>query len=95
LQNGVIEISRHGSTQNETIHLESSPFGHAGGDQGLLDHFCLAVSREAPDLVLASGRVALESHLMGFAAEKARLEGRVVEMAAYRDEVRLAAAVLG
>ena len=75
LQRGVIELSRHGSTETETIRIEASPFGHSGGDHGLLEHFCEVVAQDAPELVRASGRAALESHLMGFAAERARLEG--------------------
>ncbi len=88
LQTGVIELSRHGSTEREEIRIESSPFGHSGGDQGLLDHFCEVVARDAPEQVRASGRVALESHLLGFAAERARQESCVIEMQAYRDGVR-------
>jgi hypothetical protein len=34
--------------------------------------------------VLTTARESLESHLMAFAAEQARVEGRVVDMAAYR-----------
>jgi predicted dehydrogenase len=90
LQSGVIELFRHGSTEREEIRIENSPFGHSGGDQGLLDHFCEVVARDAPEQVRASGRVALESHLLGFAAERARLEGRVIDMQPYRDEVRRA-----
>jgi predicted dehydrogenase len=88
LHSGVIELSRHGSTQREEIRIETSAFGHSGGDQGLLDHFCEVVASDAPERVRASGRVALESHLLGFAAERARLEGRVIDMQSYRDEVR-------
>ena len=87
MQTGLIEVSRHGGSQLETIRISASPFGHARGDRGLLDHFCDVVARDAPDEVRASGRVALESHLLGFAAERARIEGRVVDMAAYRAEV--------
>lgn len=90
LQQGSIEISRHGSSEREQIQIEASPFGHSGGDQGLLDDFCDVVSRNAPERVRASGRSALESHWMGFAAERARLEGRVIDMTAYRDEMRRA-----
>jgi len=91
LQTGLIELSRHGSTEREAIRIEDSPFGHSGGDQGLLDHFCEVVAADAPERVNASGRAALESHLMGFAAERARLEGRLIDMASYREEVRRAA----
>ena len=87
MQTGLIEVSRHGSPELETIRITASPFGHARGDRGLLDHFCDVVARDALDEVRASGRVALESHLLGFASERARIEGRVVDMTAYRAEV--------
>ncbi len=87
MQTGSIEISRHGSPELETVRVGASPSGHASGDRGLLDHFCDVVTRDAPDELRASGRVALESHLLGFAAERARIEGRVVDMSAYRAEI--------
>jgi predicted dehydrogenase len=87
MQTGLIEVSQHNRSQLETIRITASPFGHSRGDRALLDHFCDVVARDAPDEVRASGRVALESHLLGFAAERARIEGRVVDMAAYRAEV--------
>jgi hypothetical protein len=45
------------------------------------------VSRDARDADRASGRSALEGHLLGFAAERARQTARVVEMDAFRVEV--------
>jgi len=66
--------------------------GHGSGDRNLLQHFCDAVERGAAEEVRAAGRVALESHLLGFAAERARHEGRVVDMSAYREEIERAAA---
>ncbi len=86
MQTGTIEVSRHGSRELETIRTHASP-GHGRGDRGLLDHFCDVVARDVPAEVRVSGRIALESHLLGFAAERARLEGRVVDMHAYRAEV--------
>lgn len=92
LQTGKLEVTRHGAVGPvETIEIQASPFGHSGGDQGLLDHFCSVVSRGAGDEVRASGRVALEGHLLGFAAERARRERSVVDMASYRAEVARAA----
>jgi predicted dehydrogenase len=93
LQTGVIEVSRHGDSQLETIQIPASAAGHSGGDRGLLDHFCDVAARNAQREVRASGRVALESHLLGFAAERARVEHRVVDMPAYRAEVARAAGV--
>jgi len=55
------------------------------------------VALGAPEAVLASGRSALESHLLGFAAERARERGEIVDLAEYRAEVesRLAPARAG
>ena len=57
--------------------------GHGGGDEGVIRAFLDGVARGTND-TLTSGWESLESHLMAFAAEQARVEGRVVEMAAYR-----------
>ncbi|CAM3702674.1 Gfo/Idh/MocA family oxidoreductase [Nocardiopsis rhodophaea] len=54
--------------------------GHGGGDAGLLGSFLPAVAAGDPDLVVTSGQDALRSHLMVFAAEQARHEGRVVRL---------------
>lgn len=86
-QEGVIDVTRHGSLETERHRVEASMAGHLGGDVGLLGHFTDVVMRGAADEVRASGRVSLESHLIGFAAEQARLEGRVVEMDAFRAKV--------
>jgi hypothetical protein len=87
LQDGVLEVTRHGSFQVERVRIEASPLGHSGGDEGLLAHFTDAVARGAGSELLASGRASLESHFIGFAAERARETGRVVEV----EEVRVAA----
>jgi hypothetical protein len=87
LQEGVLEVTRHGSFHVEQIRIEGSPLGHSGGDDGLLAHFTDAVERRAGSELLASGRASLESHFIGFAAEQARESGRVVEI----EEVRAAA----
>jgi predicted dehydrogenase len=93
LQAGVIEVSRHGDPRLEVTRIDASPSGHSGGDRGLLDHFCDVAARNAPEEIRASGRAALESHLLGFAAERARVEHRVVDMAAYRADVARSAGV--
>jgi len=54
--------------------------GHGGGDFGLMYAFVNAVAKNDPSLILSGPQETLESHLMVFAAERARLEGRVVEV---------------
>jgi hypothetical protein len=86
LQSGQIEVTRHGVLGSQRYEMGGSALGHYGGDDGLLDHFSEVLERGAAGEIRASGRVSLESHLMGFAAERARLSGAVIEMADFREE---------
>ena len=51
--------------------------GHGGGDFGLMDSFVRAVAENDPRQILSGPEETLESHLMVFAAEQARLQNRV------------------
>ena len=77
-----IEIHDHLSGHVERITPSAGDSGHGGGDEGLMSAFVQAARDPAQSLTTA--RESLESHLMAFAAEQARVEGRVVDMAAYR-----------
>ena len=61
---------------------ETESRGHGGGDFGVVRSFVQAMRGEREYYV--TGRDAMESHLMAFAAEEARLEGKVVEMETFR-----------
>ncbi len=52
--------------------------GHGGGDLGLMDAFVRAVATQDPAHILTGADETLASHLLVFAAEQARREGRVV-----------------
>ena len=54
--------------------------GHGGGDYGLMSSFVTAVAEGDPGKVLSGPEETLESHLMVFAAERARRESCVVQM---------------
>jgi hypothetical protein len=56
--------------------------GHGGGDGGLTQAFVNALNSGARDDPMGY----LESHLLAFALETSRLEGRVLDMAAFRAE---------
>ncbi len=51
---------------------------HGGGDYWLMDAFVSAVAQNDPSLILSGPEETLESHMMVFAAEKSRLEKRVI-----------------
>jgi predicted dehydrogenase len=55
--------------------------GHGGGDYGLMDRFVRAVAKNDPSIILSGADESLESHRMIFAAERARKEHRVVDLA--------------
>lgn len=54
--------------------------GHGGGDDRLMAHFVAAVAAGDRDKILSGYDDTLETHLMVFAAETARREGRVVDI---------------
>jgi predicted dehydrogenase len=80
LREGAISVSRHGVLETEQHDLPAGEAGHFGGDTGLLDHFTDVVARDAAAEVRTSGRVSLISHVLGFAAETARADSRIVSI---------------
>jgi predicted dehydrogenase len=84
-----IQIHDHLTGKTEDFQPELDPSdaeGHGGGDEGLMRAFARAVRAGSAD-PLTSARASLESHLMAFAAEQARVQGAVVELDAYRAQV--------
>jgi len=55
-------------------------YGHGGGDYRLMQAFVAAVASSNASKILSDAATTLQTHLMVFAAEKARRENRVVEM---------------
>ena len=56
--------------------------GHGGGDAGVMTAFVKAL--RDPGTALTTARESLESHLMAFAAEEARVNGTIVSMDEFR-----------
>ncbi|XP_072019980.1 scyllo-inositol 2-dehydrogenase (NAD(+))-like [Amphiura filiformis] len=53
--------------------------GHGGADFYIMDAFVKAVARNDPSFLCTAANT-LESHLLTFAAEKSRLEGKIISM---------------
>lgn len=72
------------TNKKTTLSLETSDgslaSGHGGGDFGIMSSFISAVKENDPSKITSGPEVSLESHLMVFAAEKARRSGTVVDM---------------
>lgn len=64
----------------DTARDERDLMGHEGGDIGVLENFIDAVRADDPSMILTGVDETLESHLMVFAAERSRLERRVIEI---------------
>lgn len=54
--------------------------GHGGGDFGLMKAFVAAVRENDPSLISSGPEISLESHLIVFAAERARRNGTVEKL---------------
>lgn len=84
--------ARFGRTSEITVHdhrtgaVEQIPVaaggGHGGGDEGIMADFVRVLRGEIPPLT--SARASLESHLLAFAAEEARLNHTVIDMPTFR-----------
>jgi predicted dehydrogenase len=59
--------------------------GHGGGDDGIMHAFVEALCGQAAPLT--SARDALESHLLAFAAEDARIMGKTIDLQTYRETI--------
>jgi predicted dehydrogenase len=76
-----ITVHHHGG-KVEQIPSEDANSGHGGGDAGIMADFVRVLRGEAEPLT--SARVSLESHLLAFAAEEARVQGTMIQMNEFR-----------
>jgi predicted dehydrogenase len=74
---GELEISDKATGRRRTLPVKSSPFGHEEGDVRIMDHFVDVLNGLPTD-----PEEALASHILAFAADRARIEHRVVELGA-------------
>jgi predicted dehydrogenase len=64
-------------TKKSTVIDNSSGDGHGGGDWRLLRNWLQAVGQRKPKLLSSTIEASIESHIMGFKAEKSRKSGKV------------------
>lgn len=68
-------------TGNRTIiQVSSGKSGHGGGDAGIMNEFIRKIRNGDVSQGLTSAAVSVQSHLMAFAAEKSRLENKVIDI---------------
>ncbi len=81
-----IDVHDHVMNRYQSVPIPPATSGHGGGDFRLMQSFIGALRTGQAD-ALTSARNSMESHLMAFAAEVARVQGSVVQMADYRRQV--------
>ncbi len=64
-------------TGKSTVYDNSSGDGHGGGDWRLVRNWLQAVSQRKPELLTSTIDASIESHVMGFMAEKSRKTGKI------------------
>ena len=67
-------------TSEDVSNVPSSLADHGEGDYALIDTFVSAVAQNNPKLILSGPEETLETHLMTFAAERSRKEGKIVKL---------------
>ncbi|MFD3273855.1 Gfo/Idh/MocA family protein [Paenibacillus dendritiformis] len=85
MEKNEIELIRFDRNEPELISLETpgGHAGHGGGDEGLIRDFIRLVADGGTAQGLTSADISVQSHMMAFAAEEARVTGKVVHMPAY------------
>lgn len=73
--------------RSETIQVSTVLDRHSGGDYFLMTDFVKLI-REGKSGGRTSAKNAVDSHVMCFAAEKSRLEGKPVDLSKYKEELR-------
>lgn len=87
LEKNEIIIADFASRRTETIQLPIANSGHGGGDDAIIKDFIQLVQSEGKKTSLTSADVSVQSHMMAFAAEKSRLEHKVIDMKEYMDQL--------
>ncbi len=82
-----IEVNEHLSDSCQRYETGSIDSGHGGGDSALMDAFIYSLTGGEEDQNLTTAKQSIESHLLAFAAEEARLQGTVIDMEEFRSRI--------
>ena len=69
---------------NDAILGDSILSGHGGGDSGIMNSLYDLLTGAVAYESLSNISISVKNHAIVFAAEKSRLEGRIVDMAEYK-----------
>lgn len=87
MEKNEIEVIDFNTSRRDIIHFKQSGYGHSGGDFGIMRDFIRLIQKGDFRESLTSAQSSVQSHLMAFAAETSRLEGRVVYLKEYQKQL--------
>jgi predicted dehydrogenase len=87
LEKRELEVNYYLEKRTDTIFTGGLDDMHGGGDTLMIHDFIDLVRKGKPEKVTASAQESCNSHLLVFAAETARKENRVVDVAAYFNQI--------
>lgn len=83
----IIEITNFNTGTTDTIQVKASG-GHGGGDLGIMRDFIKLVKCNGEGDSLTSASISVQSHLMAFAAEEARIKKKVINLYEFVTELK-------
>jgi len=87
-----IEVFDFSTGTKKVIQLDrTGDQGHGGGDVRFMSDFVRLVRENGQHISLTNARTSVQSHLMAFAAEQSRLEGRTIMMEELRRSIHVSA----
>lgn len=88
MEKNEIEVIDFSTGARSVISLNETKSGHGGGDDGIMYNFVRLLQHEDTSESLTSAKTSLQSHLMAFAAEKSRLENKVIDINEFSEEIK-------
>jgi hypothetical protein len=76
-----------GGYEQRVIHPGSMEGGHGGGDTGLMVDFLDMLEKDGVDSRSSIDR-SVESHIMAYAAEEARVTGKNIDLHVFKEQLK-------
>lgn len=87
MDKGDIELYTFGNDIPQVYHLDSLNYGHSGGDYGIMKAFVRLIEK-GDNQIVTSDEASVLSHLLAFAAEKARVTSSVIDFQSYVEGIK-------
>ncbi|MBZ9685967.1 Gfo/Idh/MocA family oxidoreductase [Clostridium estertheticum] len=88
MERNEIEVRSFVTKEKEDIHLDTASGGHGGGDLGIMRDFVELVRNQGEKKGLTSASESVQSHIMSIAAERSRLESKIINVQDYINELK-------